>query len=83
MSNHRQGHTRPCPARKQTEAATRITDLETMWDQSQATLEGLDSNAWSVLDGQIDRVLKSLRAATPDRAAQVDALTTLLRTLSS
>lgn len=68
---------------KQTEAATRITDLETIWDQNQATLEGLDSNAWSVLDGQIDRVLKSLRSTTPDRAAQVDALTTLLRTLSS
>lgn len=37
--------------------------------------------AWSFLDGEIDQVLKALRAPYPDKAAEVDALNTLLASL--
>ena len=45
-------------------AAARINDLETAWDDDQATLQPLDDTAWTVLDGQIDSVLTALRAGT-------------------
>ena len=59
-------------------AATRIKDLETAWDDDQATLQPMNSTAWSILDGQIDVVLKALRSSSPDTNAQTQALTRLL-----
>ncbi len=64
-------------------AVTRVTDLETAWDEDQPTLQPLDDTAWTVIDGQIDTVLKSVRASTPDPAAEKTALNTLLDTLAS
>ncbi len=60
-----------------------MTDLETAWDEDQPTLQPLDDTAWTVIDGQIDTVLKSVRASTPDPAAEKTALNTLLDTLAS
>ncbi|MXS75483.1 hypothetical protein FDM98_12500 [Microbacterium sp. TL13] len=65
------------------EAATRITDLETAWDQDQPTLEPLNGTGWAVLDGQIDKALRAVRASSPDPTLQTDSLTTLLETLKS
>jgi len=62
-------------------AANRIRDLETAWDDDQATLQPMNSNAWSILDGQIDATLKALRSIRPDPRAQIDTLTTLLANL--
>ncbi|BBY67729.1 COG4705 family protein [Mycolicibacterium helvum] len=62
-------------------AKTRITDLETAWDHDQSTLKSLDDTGWTVVDGQIDDVLSSLRASNPDAATETQALTTLLATL--
>jgi hypothetical protein len=62
----------------QTGATARIKDLETAWDDDQATLQPLDDTGWTVLDGQIDDVLTALRAGQPDPAAEKQALTTLL-----
>ena len=64
-------------------AQTRVTGLETAWDEDQPTLQPLDDTGWTVLDGQIDTVLKSVRASAPDPAAEKSALSTLLNTLSS
>ncbi|MDF2046070.1 hypothetical protein [Microbacterium sp. Kw_RZR3] len=64
-------------------AKTRITDLETAWDQDQPTLEPRDAAAWAVIDGRIDAVLKAVRASAPDPTAETDALQTLMNTLSS
>jgi hypothetical protein len=64
-----------------TGATTRIKDLETAWDDDQATLQPLDDTGWTVLDGQIDTVLKALRANTPDPTTETQALTTLLTSL--
>jgi hypothetical protein len=65
----------------QTGARTRIKDLETAWDDDQATLQPLDDNAWRVLDGRIDSVLKAVRASQPDPVTETQTLTALLTAL--
>jgi hypothetical protein len=62
-------------------ATKRIKDLETAWDADQATLQPMNSNAWSILDGQIDAALKALRTSSPDPRVQTHTLTTLLANL--
>jgi uncharacterized membrane-anchored protein len=65
----------------QSGASARIKDLETAWDNDQSTLQPLDETAWHVLDGQIDSVLKALRASKPDPATETQTLNSLLRAL--
>ena len=65
----------------QTGATARIKDLETAWDDDQSTLQPMDETAWRVLDGQIDSVLKALRASTPDPGTEKHTLTALLTAL--
>ena len=55
-------------------AEVRITDLETAWDDAEATLKPKDPTAWGRVDDATDAVLSSLRAATPDAVAVMDAL---------
>ncbi|GAA2775319.1 hypothetical protein [Streptomyces lavendulae] len=62
-------------------ATSRVTDLETAWDDDQSTLEPKSEKAWSFLDGEIDRVLKAVRAPHPDKPTEVDALDALLTSL--
>ncbi|MET7727798.1 COG4705 family protein [Streptomyces mirabilis] len=62
-------------------ATTRVTDLETAWDDGQPTLEPKSEQSWRFLDSEIDHVLKSLRASNPDKATEVKALNTLLTSL--
>jgi hypothetical protein len=62
-------------------ATTRIKDLETAWDDDQATLQPMDNAGWAVLDGQIDQVLSALRAPTPDPATESRTLSQLLTSL--
>ena len=62
-------------------ATARIKDLETAWDTDQSTLQPMDDTGWTVLDGQIDKALKALRAATPDPATETQTLSTLLASL--
>ena len=64
-----------------TEATARIKDLETAWDDDEATLRPLDETTWHVLDGRIDSVLKALRANKPDAATETQTLTALLTAL--
>lgn len=66
----------------QTGAQARVTDLETAWDDAQPTLQPLDDTAWTFLDSQIDDVLTSVRASTPDPAAEKEALTALITSLA-
>ncbi|MGW6407152.1 COG4705 family protein [Streptomyces vinaceus] len=62
-------------------ATARVTDLETAWDDDQPALEPKSAKAWSFLDGEIDQVLKALRAPHPDKTTEVSALNTLLASL--
>jgi uncharacterized membrane-anchored protein len=63
----------------QAAAKTSIKQLETAWDDDQATLQPLDKTAWTFLDGQIDVALQAVRAGRPDRAAETAALGALLQ----
>jgi uncharacterized membrane-anchored protein len=65
----------------QSGASARIKDLETAWDNDQSALQPLDETAWHIVDGQIDSVLKALRASKPDPATEAQALNSLLRAL--
>lgn len=62
-------------------ATTSAKTLETTWDADQPRLQPKDGQAWTLLDGQIDGVLQSVRAPSPDTAAETAALDTLLTSL--
>ncbi len=68
-------------AGKQQDATNRIGDLETAWDVNQAKLQARDKTTWTLIDGKIDKVLRSLRAAKPDTATETTALNDLLDVL--
>jgi len=63
---------------KQQEATTRITDLESAWDNAQATLKRKDATAWHAVDDKIDIVLRELRSTNPTVATEEQALDSLL-----
>lgn len=69
-------------AGKQKQATNRIGDLETAWDVAQARLQARDKTTWTLIDGKIDTVLRTLRAAKPDTAAEKAALDDLLSHLN-
>lgn len=62
-------------------ATARITDLESLWDTSQAKLKPRNGAAWTEIDGKIDTVLRALRSTSPDSAAETKALEALLTSL--
>ena len=55
-------------------AETRITDLETAWDDAQAEMQPKNPEAWGRVDDAVDASLSALRAGTPDAAAATEAL---------
>ena len=65
----------------QAAATARVKDLETAWDDDEATLRPMDEAAWHLLDDRIDSVLKALRASKPDPATETQTLTALLAAL--
>ena len=68
-------------AGNQSAATTRVTDLETAWDNAEARLKPRDKTAWTSIDKKIDTVLRQLRSTTPKPASEKPALTTLLAAL--
>jgi hypothetical protein len=68
-------------AGNQSGASSRVTDLETAWDNAEARLKPMNPTAWHDLDGKIDTVLRALRSPQPNPAGERTALTTLLSAL--
>lgn len=64
-----------------TAAETRITDLETAWDDAASGLRAMDANAWGNVDGAIDAALSALRSTNPDAATVTTTLATLVTSL--
>ena len=65
-------------AGKQADATTRITDLESAWDNAEATLKRRNPDAWHAVDDKIDVVLRELRSTSPDPTTEKPALQALL-----
>jgi hypothetical protein len=57
---------------------SRVDDLEIEWDNAEARLRPRDKAAWTDIDGKIDRVLRELRATSPNPSSEKAALTMLL-----
>ena len=62
-------------------ATTRVTDLETAWDNAEAHLKPRSRATWTEIDGKIDTVLRELRATSPTPDREKNALSTLLDAL--
>ncbi len=62
-------------------ATARVDDLELTWDNAEAHLRPRDGAAWTAVDGKIDRVLRALRATSPNPDSEKAALTALLAAL--
>lgn len=60
-------------------AEKRITDYEGAWDEGQARLRPLNSDAWRTIDDASDAAIHALRAATP-KADEVTATLAALQT---
>ena len=64
-------------------ATAKVKDLEVAWDGAEAGLKPRDPADWHTLDGQIDDVLTSLRAGSPNQANCAANLSTLIDTLNT
>jgi len=65
-------------AGQQADATARITDLESAWDNAEATLKRRNVDAWHGVDDKIDVVLRELRSTSPNPVTEKSALTALL-----
>ena len=69
-------------AGNQDSAKSRITDLESAWDDAQSRLEPLDETAWTFLDGEIDVTLRAIRQDSPSTTDESNALSALITSLA-
>lgn len=63
-------------------ARTRITDLETAWDDAEPTLRPVNTAQWGSVDTAIDDALSALRAPTTEQGEVTQTLAALQTTLA-
>ncbi len=63
-------------------AETRITDLETAWDDAEEELRAKAPEAWGTVDASADAAFSALRTNSPDPARVETALSDLQATLA-
>ena len=64
-------------------AATRAKDLEAMWDDHAHAMRAMDKAGWTAIDKALDATFQQLRAAKPDAAGCVAALSNLLKVMDA
>jgi preprotein translocase SecF subunit len=64
-------------------ARTRITDLESAWDQAEETMRPKSPDDWTSIDKSIDRALSKVRSGSPDRGECEGALKVLIAKLDT
>ncbi len=62
-------------------AKTRVADLEHEWDDAQSRLKPMNGAKWTEVDDAIDKVLRQLRAVSPNQKDCLAALDALLAVL--
>ena len=68
-------------AGKQSEAITRIGEVEYEWDNAEARLRLKNKAVWTEIDDKIDTVLRELRAVRPNTESEKSSLEELLSAL--
>ena len=64
-------------------AETRVTDLETAWDDAADTMKPKDKVQWRTLDKSLDKLFDTMRAGTPVAADEEAALKAFIATVDA
>ncbi|NKQ69761.1 hypothetical protein C3Y89_05070 [Rhizobium sp. UPM1132] len=65
------------------DAAKRITDYETAWDQAETAIRPLNQNDWGNIDEASDAALKALRQSSPSADKVNKTLAALIAVLNN
>ncbi|MEO8901234.1 MAG: hypothetical protein ABI488_06110 [Polyangiaceae bacterium] len=63
-------------------AKSRADDLETAWDNAQASMRPMNPQKWTLMDSAIDDVLKKVRAGNGGERDSLEAFTQVMDTLA-
>jgi len=68
-------------AGKSSDVVTKLTDLETAWDDKEKILRPRDDGTWTLLDKTLDKAISALRGSRKDPKKGQTALEDLLKNL--
>ena len=62
-------------------ANAHVNEIEFAWDAAQAKLKPMNTQKWTEIDGDLDKVFREVRAVQPNQQTSKTALETLIRAL--